>query len=185
MPLATERLILRPPTPEDLDAFAAIFADPEVMRFIGDGTPRPRDDVAARLHRAAELYRQTGFCFFAVELRETGEVIGDCGIIPIARSGTDWNDYSQRGPEIELGYRLARAHWGRGYATEAAREAVRYAFQDLRLDHLIGVTDPGNVASQRVLQKCGMTHSGRTDRFYDTTVELYELPRADWVKNTD
>jgi RimJ/RimL family protein N-acetyltransferase len=97
-------------------------------------------------------------------------VIGDCGLIPIPFSGQG----GKRGPDIELGYRLGAAHWGRGYATEAARAVLKFGIEDLGLDRIVAVTHPENHASKRVLVKTGFSDRGLTDRYYDHMTHLFE-----------
>ena len=98
--------------------------------------------------------------------RESGTLIGNCGLIP----------YRWEEPEIELGYRLGRRWWRRGYATEAASACLRFAFGELGLERVVAVTDPDNVASQRVLAKIGMARGG-TDRYGGSDVFRYS-PKA-------
>jgi RimJ/RimL family protein N-acetyltransferase len=106
--LKTDRLRLRPVTLDDIDSFLPVFDDPDVMRYIGDGKPRTIEKVRATLEISLAV-QDRGLGLFAVESFETGEVLGDCGLIPIQRSGR-----TERGPEIELGYRLAKHAWGKG-----------------------------------------------------------------------
>lgn len=91
------------------------------------------------------------------------------------RSGADPADLTDRGPELELGYRFKRSAWGRGYATEAARAVAAYALDPAGagLSELIGVTYPENTASQRVLLKAGFERRGLADAFYDRALELF------------
>lgn len=165
LPILTERLLLRPVTMDDLPAYEAVFGDPLVMRYISNGATRSREDLIPRILRMIDTQDRLGMSLWAVERRDTGEVIGDCGLIPIAH----------RGPEIEVGYRLARAHWGMGFATEAASAALRYGFDECDLDRIIAVTEPGNAASRRVLTKIGMMHLGQTDEYYNETLELFGM----------
>ncbi len=175
--LRTPRLTLRPPTTDDLDAFAEIFADPEVCRFIGDGKPRPRDRVEHSLRNCILCWQRRGFGPFAV-LHE-GRIIGDTLLYPIARSGTDFSDLDARGPEIEIGYRFARSAWGRGFATEAARATMDWAFSPAGPDlpELIAVTYPENAASQRILEKLGMQRLGETRDYYNEATVLFRIER--------
>jgi len=176
----TDRLILRKPILDDLGAFAQQFADPEVTRFLGDGSPRSPERVERGLHNGLLCWDRLGFGPFTV-LSE-GRVIGDCMLYPIAHSGVDAIDFDARGPEIEIGYRLARRAWGRGLATEAARAVLEWATTDPSgpgLDNLLAVTHPDNIASQRVLEKIGMVSVGSTEAFYGTPTQLFAQRRAD------
>lgn len=133
---------------DDATALAPLFADAEVMRF-GDG-PQSPEWVQAWLRRVLQSYARRGYGPWAVVEKGSGELIGYCGLF-------DFPDVNGR-PEIEIGYRLARAYWGRGYATEAVSAARDYAFGVLGLTRLIALIDPGNVASIRVAEKAGLRH---------------------------
>ena len=147
LPLDTERLLLRPATLDDLDAWHAISRDAEEAWF---GAGRSTlDDSRIKLGEHIHHQEQYGFALWAVELRSSGEVIGVTGL-------THLDD----GPEIEVGYRFLNRCWGRGYATEAARASIAYGFDELRLDRILAVTLPKNVASRRVMEKCGMSFVG-------------------------
>ena len=174
--LRTDRLILRKPILDDLGAFAQQFADPEVTRYIGDGSPRTPERVERGLRNGLLCWDRLGFGPFTV-LRE-GRVIGDCMLYPIARSGVDPTDFAARGPEIEIGYRLVREAWGQGLATEAARAVLGWATSDASgpgLTDLVAVTHPDNIASRRVLEKIGLVSMGRSEAYYGTTTWLYVL----------
>ncbi len=141
------------------------------MRYIGDGKPRTIEKVRATIEISLAV-QDRGLGLFTVELAETGEIIGDCGLIPIQRSGR-----KDRGPEIELGYRFAKQAWGKGYATEAGRAVLAYGWKRLQIPHLLAVTHLENEGSRNVLQKLGFTHQGRSEEFYDTTVDLFSIER--------
>ncbi len=168
--LETPRLRLLAPSLDHLDELAPVFGDPRVMRYIGDGAIRDRDQVAAALDRAMDFHRRLGLAFWTVQRRDTGAIIGDCGLVPMARVG----------PEIELGYRLCADHWGLGFATEAAGAALAYAFTDRALPRVHAVTFPENHASRRVLAKLGLRELGLTGRYYGVTTVHFELGRAGW-----
>jgi RimJ/RimL family protein N-acetyltransferase len=148
--LETERLILRRwDVARDLDAYAAICADPEVMRFIGDGSVATRDEVAERLDQYEMNWRERGFGIFALERRDKGEFIGNTGLaIP--------DFLPEILPAVEIGWRLGRAHWNQGYATEAARAALAFAWDPVGLDRVVSVHAVGNDPSGNVMQKIGM-----------------------------
>lgn len=178
--IVTERLLIRSLRDSDHADLCAVFTDPVAMRFIGTtGATRSPEEVRERMGRMMELERERGLAFWAVELREAdeaagapaGTVIGDCGLVPIAH----------KGPEIEIGYRLAQRFWGRGYATEAARAVLSHGFGALGLERIIAVTIPENYASQHVLSKIGMRRVGLTERYYETTTMLFEVERGAWA----
>jgi RimJ/RimL family protein N-acetyltransferase len=142
-------VILRPFTAADLDDLAALHGDPEVMRYLDDGRPVPRaavehETLPAILREYAEL--PSGFGRFAAEVE--GEFVGWFSLRPATSVGLDGG--------TELGYRLCRAVWGRGHATEGARRLVRTAFTDLGVERLAATTMTVNVASRRVLEKAGL-----------------------------
>lgn len=149
-PLTTERLVLRRFTPADLEPLLGVFGDPEVMRYVGaERRPLDRPAVAALMARAEAQWQRQGFGLLAIVERETGRLIGEGGLQPL-----------EQGPDIETGYTLARAAWGRGYATEAARAILRWGFAGLGLHRVVAVADPANAASLRVLDRVGMTRLG-------------------------
>jgi RimJ/RimL family protein N-acetyltransferase len=147
----TERLLLRPWRPdEDLDPFAAMNAEPEVMRWITPNRPLRRAESAAQLERIVRHWDEHGFGLWAVEPRAEGAgCIGFAGLaIPSFLPDVL--------PAVEVGWRLAPAWWGRGLATEAARASVRYGFETLGLSAIISIVEPGNERSLRVAEKLGM-----------------------------
>jgi RimJ/RimL family protein N-acetyltransferase len=146
--LVTERLLLRRWRADDAEPLAALNADPEVMRWIGDGTALPRalsDELIARFERE---WGERGHGVWAAE--RDGELLGFCGL-------TQPSFLPELLPAVEVGWRLRRSAWGHGYATEAARAAVAFGFREARLREVLAVVDPGNVRSLRVCAKLGMT----------------------------
>ena len=141
MDLTTERLRIRSFQPGDLDSYAAIVADAEVMRFLG-GT-LTRRQARAYIERSREHDRTLGFARYAVLFE--GDLIGMCGYAPI-------RDY------VDLGYRFAKTSWGNGFATEAARAVVEYGFVDLGFDEIVASVLIGNDASVAVIEKLGFTY---------------------------
>jgi ribosomal-protein-alanine N-acetyltransferase len=148
--LETPRLRLRPFAASDHDAIHAIYADPEVMRYVGHGAHRTTAETVRALRGYAEALRTRGYGFVAVVERSTGALIGDAGLHPLAG----------RGPDVELGYTLARAAWGRGYATETATVLVAHAFEALGVPRVMAQVEPENERSRHVLEKLGMTQRG-------------------------
>ncbi|MEV6302805.1 GNAT family N-acetyltransferase [Actinoplanes sp. NPDC051861] len=170
--LETPRTILRQWRDDDLDAFAAITADPEVMRWIGPGTPLDRDATAARLRVWQDHWERHGFGLYALVLRDTGELAGFTGLaVP--------EFLPEVLPAVEIGWRLARHQWGRGLATEAARAVVTHARDHLALDRLVSIHQVGNDASARVMLKLGM-HLDRStvDPTHGHPLRVYALDLA-------
>lgn len=157
MRLETDRLVLRVPRLEDAPAAAEHLTDPEVMRFIGlGGRTVPLDACADVVQEWLDRWQANGFGQFAVVRREDGRFLGRTGLLVWDRDG--WTQSTIRDavePEVELGWTLAREHWGRGYATEAAAAIRDWAFGDLALERLISIIHPDNRASERVAEKLG------------------------------
>ena len=165
--IETARLRLRGFRPDDLDALCQVFGDPEVMKYISGGKPRTREATEEGLLRSIEGWHKRGFGLWAVEEKATGRMVGYCGLI-----------YLEDTPEIEVAYGLAKSVWGRGYAVEAARAALEFGFEQLKLERVVAVVNPENVASQRVLEKLGMKHT-KNVRHYGEDLMYYELAAAD------
>ena len=150
--LETGRLRLRRFVPADADLLVALDADPEVMRYITYGQPTPLAAyVETYLPRWLAIYRaQPGLGYFAAERRDTGEFLGWFHL----RDDRIEPEY------VELGYRLQRSAWGHGYATEGARALLAHGFNELGLARISARTLLGNLASQRVMEKCGLRRVG-------------------------
>lgn len=164
--IETERLLIRSPRPDDCAALLAIDTHPLVGRYIAgalaDTPAEMTRRIAQRLQREAEL----GIAMWVVEERATGRIVGNCGLIPI----------EGKGPEVEVAYRFSPDVWNRGYATEACRACIDYGFNTVGLDSILAFFMPGNGASERVMQKCGMTRLG-PGRRHNTDVIEYEIRR--------
>ena len=166
--IETDRLLLRPFAPDDLDDFALLCADPEVMRFIGDGKPQSRERAEIRFNALIKHWNDHGFAPFAVTTKTGSEFAGFCGL-----------QHLDNTPEIEVGYRLAKRFWGMGLATEAARASLRFGFEELALDRIVAVVQPENIASCRVIEKIGLRYV-RDARFYETNVRYYAISREEY-----
>jgi ribosomal-protein-alanine N-acetyltransferase len=164
-PIMTARLQMRPLRHGDLDALAEIYQHPLVTQWIG---PHTRQDVAREIAQHIENQTSRGWSLWAVEDRASGRLIGDCGLQPL----------EHRGPEVELGYDLHPSTWGRGLATEAAREVIAQGLGPLDLERIVAVVKPTNRASQRVLEKAGLRHAG-TREAYGEQMLLYETNRSE------
>ena len=147
MELTTRRLHLRPFTLADQETIHVVYADPEVMRYVGHGAHRSLAETANALRVYGDVLARRGYSFLAVTERETGALIGDGGLHPLGGVG----------PDVELGYTLARSAWGRGYATELGRALIEYAFTVLHVPRVVAQVEPANTASRNVLAKLGMT----------------------------
>ncbi|MDN4502166.1 GNAT family N-acetyltransferase [Alteromonadaceae bacterium BrNp21-10] len=150
MSLETSRLILRQWQPSDRQAFAQLNADPHVMLFFPSPlSAKASDDAMQRYSTAIE---KQGWGFWAVERKQEGDFIGFVGMQHFA-------DYLPCAPGIEIGWRLAKHAWRKGYATEAATATVRYAFDVLKLTELCSITSAFNMPSQAVMKKIGMKNT--------------------------
>lgn len=165
--LQSLRIDLREFTRDDFDDLFRLDSDPRVMKYINGGKPSTRKDVEAALSRVARYYRSWyGLGVWRASRRDNGEFIG-------------WYSLKYTPPtcDVEVGYRLLRDAWGLGFATEGATELVRYGFEDLGLDKIIGVTHPGNRVSQRVLMKAGLKDAGFVRRYYGKRLRLFVATR--------
>jgi RimJ/RimL family protein N-acetyltransferase len=172
MRIETERLVLRKPRLDDADAAAEHLTDPEVMRYIGvGGATIPREDCAAVVQRWLDRWDANGFGQFAVERREDGRFLGRLGLL--VWDGTDWTQSTMHDavdPRVELGWTLAREHWGHGYATEGAAAVRDWALGELRVDPLVSIIHPDNAASARVALRLGAVPGEAIDTAYGPAV---------------
>lgn len=152
--LTTERLRFRRLTQADVDAWMPYIESAEAVRFMGF-TPGSRSDCEAMIQRSLDRYAQTGSGLNMLERLDTGEPVGQCGLLVQEVDSVT---------ELEIGYHLLPAHWHQGYATEAARACRDLAFRLKLAPRLISLIDPGNTASQRVAQRTGMTVEKRVRR---------------------
>lgn len=158
--LTTERLTLRPWQKSDLPAMATVSGHPEVMRYFPD--TQDEEHTKAFMGRQHFQFEERGYCFFAAELKITGEVIGFIGLSYLELDV----DFA---PCVEIGWRLHPQVWGQGLAPEGARECLRFAFEDLKLTEVYAETPVINLPSQAVMRKIGMkeyttfSHPGLTD----------------------
>ena len=152
--LRTERLLLRRWRDADLEPFAALNADPAVMEHFPAVHDRSRSDAAAR--RFEQHLEQHGWGVWAVERLDTGEFIGFTGLTPVP-------DDLPLSPGVEIGWRLAHAHWGRGFAPEAARAGLRVAFASLGLPEVVSFTSHANDRSQSVMRSIGLRRRPAAD----------------------
>jgi ribosomal-protein-alanine N-acetyltransferase len=164
---------------EDLAAFAALNADARVMEFFPKPLTRAESDTAAR--RNAEHFERHGFGKWAVEVRSGPPFVGYVGLaVPAFEAHFT--------PCVEIGWRLAAEHWGKGYATEAARAVLAVAFGTIGLEEVVSFTVPDNVRSRRVMERIGMARSPADDFDHpDLPVEhalrrhvLYRIRRGQW-----
>lgn len=179
--LSTARLILRGWREDDVPAFAEMNANPRVMEFMpGKLLPEQSAEMVDRISRG---FTERGFGLWAVEIKESKTFIGFTGL-SIPRFEAAFT------PCVEVGWRLAYNHWGQGYATEAARAAIRFGFEEKRLEEIVSFTTKANTRSRRVMEKLGMSHDPAEDFDHpslpaDHVIRphvLYRLSQSQWLQ---
>ncbi len=166
--IQTERLILRQWCDRDIDPYRKLNADPKVMEFFPATWTQEESD--ASLQSARNHIEKYGWGKWAVSLQETDEFIGRIGL-------EDIDFQASFSPNIELGYRIAYKHWGKGYATEGAKAALEYGFQRLKLEEIVAFTPTQNLRSQIVMQRIGMHHSPKDDFDHPKLPKEHRLSR--------
>jgi RimJ/RimL family protein N-acetyltransferase len=148
--LETDRLIIRPWTPEDRAAFAALTHDPAVMQYVHGGLPYTEDEVDEWFGRQARQVDQHDLCMGAVIEKASGDIIGIAGTQPLGTTG-----------DLEIGWIFRRGSWGRGYATEAGGAAMAHVLGTLARPRVVAIIDPDNDPSKRVAARLGMQYEAR------------------------
>ncbi len=168
--IETPRLTLNAWHLDDFDAFAPIARDTQVMRFIAAGEPWPDRKIAYFIGRQTAFQQALGHSMWNIRLKETDKLVGLCGLQPLADTG-----------EIEVGWWLASALWGRGLATEAARAAVDWGFRAHALQRVVAIAHPDNTASLNIMGKLGMTDEGPQPNPYDAgDVASFAIESESW-----
>ena len=165
----TARLRLRMFTPEDLDDLGALFADPDVMRYVGNGLPGTRQEARIALESILKHWEKHGFGRWVVTEKNSGKFFGFGGLRSLFETP-------------ELVYHLLKPYWGRGLATELARACLRHGFEKYGFDHIVAIAKPGNAASLRVMQKVGMHYEMHTT-YYNIDVVQYTIARKEFLAN--
>ena len=166
--IETARLIIRRFTPADLNSLAALRADKDVMRYIHT-VPQTRDVVQKRIENFEVQYVERGFAQWAVDDKESNFLIGWCG----------FSYLDDKPPIIEIGYGFGKPHWGKGFASEAARACLRYGFENLNFERVAAVALHENSASRHVMEKCGLTYL-RDSFHWGVDVVYYEIEQANF-----
>ena len=183
--LKTDRLILRPWRRDDIRTYSRILQDPDVMRHWGSGMRyRIKRAVAGLVGRFSDIearralvamdrhWRKHRFGLWALEDRESGALLGNAGL-------TVLDAWTGESTNIEVGWMLARSAWGRGYAVEAGRASLEFAFDVLQLPRVVSVAFTSNWRSERVMQNLGLKRAGRM-RWMGDDVVWYGMDRGDW-----
>ncbi|MFZ6053041.1 GNAT family N-acetyltransferase [Halocola ammonii] len=174
----SSRLGFRSWSRQDLEEFAALNADPEVMEHF----PRPleKSETADFIKRLQDHYKNYGHCYFATEILDTGEFIGFIGLA--------FQQYeSPFTPSVDIGWRLKKSAWGKGYATEGALRCLEYGFTQLNLNEVISTCPKENLRSERVMQKIGMSkigefnHPNLDDSPHLQNCVCYRVQKQEWL----
>jgi RimJ/RimL family protein N-acetyltransferase len=179
--LESARLLMRQWHDDDLPAFAQMCADPQVMRYFPETLSRLQS--AALIGRIRGHFAELGFGLWALERKDTGEFIGFTGLGVVAFEAPFT-------PAVEIGWRLAREHWGYGYASEAAWTALRCGFERLGVDQIVSFTSVANEPSQKVMQAIGMQRDPADDFQHPALADdhplkphvLYRISRQQWLE---
>jgi RimJ/RimL family protein N-acetyltransferase len=161
----TPNLDLRAWQPEDAEALFDILQETDILRYFPDPHAPSREKVEAYIQHHRIQWQTRGYGHWAITTREDGLVVGWCGL-----------EYLTELEETEVAYLLSQRVWGRGYASEAARAAVRFGFDEARLQGIIGLVHPDNVASISVLEKCGLTYAHRLN-LWGMLLSRYRISR--------
>ncbi len=151
--LSTQRLVLRPISPSDVDALHCFWTDPSVRKYLWDDEIIARETVVKIIDDSERSFQRLGSGLFAMELAaQPGDLVGFCGL-----------RYMDGGDDVELLYGILPRYWGEGMVTEAAREVLRHGFESCGLSRIMGVTDTPNQRSVRVMQRLGMVFQDRRE----------------------
>ena len=164
--IETERLLMREWRAEDAAPFARINAEPEVRRYLGiEGT---REESAEAIERQQALQARLGHCFWALERKEDGALLGFCGL----RDGVPGSPVAE---DVEIGWRLGLEYWGQGYAREAAAACLDWGFERLGVARIVSITVPANARSWRVMERIGMERRPDLDFLHPALPEGHAL----------
>jgi RimJ/RimL family protein N-acetyltransferase len=178
--IETERLLLRKPRLADAKALQQAYGDPEVMEYIGHGETRDLEQTREWIKRQQARWKADGFGSLVIERKEDKKVLGRTGFLVWNSETWHTGTLAEFGDDIgvvEIGWVLAKEHWGRGYATEAALAARDHAFRELKLTRLISLITKGNDRSVKVAERIGERYVRDVGRD-DWSVRLYAVNRT-------
>lgn len=168
--LQTSRLVLRKVNHGDFADLFRMNSDPLIMKYVGDGSTRDREQMIREMDMLTSCYtRKPGLGIWATVLKETGDFIGASGLV-----------HYDNTPVIEIGYRLLKEHWNKGYATEASLGLLNYGFSNLGLRKIVSSAHVDNIASRRVMEKIGMTYIDNRVH-YGCLQAYYEIKRGNYM----
>ncbi|MBN3960395.1 MAG: GNAT family N-acetyltransferase [Nostoc sp. NMS8] len=165
MEIETARLQLRRFSLNDFDYLFRLYSDAEVMRYL---LPRTREQTQTSLNKHIQQWQQHNFGMWAVIHKETRKMIGRCGL-----------SFLENTPEIELGYVFDKSYWNMGMGTEASQATLKFGFGEVKLDRIVAIAHPENIASVRVIQKLGMKYE-KDASYYGHDVVYYAISRTEW-----
>ena len=169
--IETARLRLRLFTLNDLDDYGLLYSNPEFTKYSPKGAvpkEKAKEAALAACNYFIAHWQQHGFGVWAVTDKQTGKLLGHCGL-----------NFLPNSPEVEVLYRLDQPYWSQGIATEAAIASLRYGFEEIKLDQIIAITKPEHVASRRVMEKAGLKYE-KDAHYYNLDVVYYALWRTDY-----
>ncbi|MEG4027401.1 MULTISPECIES: GNAT family N-acetyltransferase [unclassified Microcoleus] len=161
--IETARLYLRQFTPDDLEELYRIYSDAEIMKYLRG--VKTREETESAIHNMVQRWAENNFGMWALVHKIDRKMIGRCGLA-----------FLDQTPEVELGYALDKVYWNQGLVTEASFASLNYGFQILKLERIVAIARPENIASQRVIQKVGMKYE-KNARYYETDVLYYSISR--------
>lgn len=170
--LETERLLIRRFTPADLDKLIELRADEEVVKYLGGRKLQNPEAIAKRFQVYLDCYEKVGFGVCAMIWKETGEMFGWSGLMPLEDTG-----------EIEVGYGMIKEFWGKGIGFECATAWLEFGFGRAGLERIVAVAYPANEGSWRIMEKCGMKYE-KTETFYGAECVFYALSKDEFLKLT-
>ncbi|NKB35996.1 MAG: GNAT family N-acetyltransferase [Gammaproteobacteria bacterium] len=183
--LQSERTILSPLVPGDVDLALEMFTDPEVVRYIDDGV-MSENDIHEQM--SSWIKRGSDGCIgvWCISDHKTGEKYGSCALLPmpIDEDDTNWDlvvPDMMPDADIEVGYFLKKSAWGKGLATEACSRLIRFAFEEASLTHVLATIDDDNHGSRNVLEKVGFVYQGRR-RAYAEDSPIFQIDRDRWLE---
>lgn len=170
--LETERLLIRKFTFDDLEKLIELRSDFEVIKYIGGRRLQSPEAIEKRLHFYIDCYAKYGYGMCAMIWKETGEMIGWCGIQPLEATG-----------ETEVGYGMIKEYWGRGIGFECAKAWLEYGFTHTNAERIVAVAAPENTGSWRIMEKCGMKYE-KTDVHYGSECVFYAISKDEFLKKS-
>jgi RimJ/RimL family protein N-acetyltransferase len=170
MRLETPRLVIRSFDPSDAEGMLQVFGDPDVRKYLPPFPDPTLERMQASVAKRMAMERDHGHGLWAVERKDTGELIGDCGLMLV--EGT--------GPEVEIAYHYKRTAWNKGYGTEAAVACLGHGLGPIGLERIIAICFPENVGSWRVMEKAGMRYEGVASYYGLSGLKKYGADRATW-----